>query len=81
MKKYMKRRNPIFEYGKGVIGLSVASSALGTMNNDVASKGQGGLQNIAKFAPPVGTIIGAGLTIGALRELQKASEGFKRKRR
>lgn len=65
-------------FGIGTIGLGIASQVAGQIGGDVSAKGQEGMSNVAKFFPAAGTIIGLGLTLGALKELEKAAKKFRR---
>lgn len=79
MKKLKKKALAL---GKGAIGLGIGSQMLGTMNGGViAAKGQAGMGAMAGAFKPVGTIIGTGLTLGALDTLRKSVPKRKRKRR
>lgn len=66
-------------FGSGIVATSVMSDLVGS-NNAVAQKGQEGLQKFAGYFPATGGLIGAGLTLGALMEMQKAAEKFRRRR-
>ena len=75
MKKHNKK---IMQFGMGIIGLSATADAVGGLNNAASSQGSKAMQNAAKYIPAAGGIIGAGLTFGALRELQKTAKKFKK---
>lgn len=77
-KKYKKA---IIGLGIGTVGLSIGSQVLGGIGGGVATKGQTGIYNVAKFAPVMGTIIGGGLTIGALEYLGKNIKKNKRRQK
>ena len=82
-KKYKKYKKSALGLGVGTVGLSLGSQVIGGLGTTgtaatVASKGQTGMYNVARFAPVVGTAIGGGATLSMLGELKPPK---RRKRR
>ena len=70
MKKQYKQ---MMGFGTGVVATSVLGSVLGDIGGDIATQGGKGLTNMSKMYPATGTIRGAGMALGAMKPLMKAT--------
>ncbi len=67
-------------FGAG-LGLGVGSTVIGGVGGPTAAAAQGGLTTAASFLPVGGTIIGAGVTVNLLRNLEQSTRRPKQGRR
>ncbi len=68
MKKKRSYAKQVLGLGLGSLGLAVGAKALGAVGGTSALHGQQALQNISKFAPAAGTIMGVALPIKIMHE-------------
>lgn len=64
------------KFAKAGVGLTVGTIGLGIGANvaEGISPGSGaGIANFSRALPPTGTILGAGMTLGALKDLEKTT--------
>ena len=78
----MAKRKKVSDLGivKPAVGLTVGGSILG-LGADVAVKAGGsgaGMSAMGSFMGPMGATVGAGLTVGQLKKLQKVSKKTKK---
>ena len=71
MKKKNRYAKQVGGLAVGALGAAIGAQALGAVGGTSALHGQAALQNVSKFAPAAGHIIGAGMVMGVAQEAFK----------
>lgn len=72
------------KFVKAGIGLTGATIGLGVGANiaeGITPGSSAGIANLSRALPPTGTIIGAGITLGTLKDLTDSTKGLKSKKK